>query len=271
MTQLAGFVCFAPARVFSRLLGVVVLSAGATVAAACGGQPAAGAEGGGAGPGGGPGMPVEVVELAPKPVEESAEFVGILRSRRSSTIKPQAEGFLTGIRVKSGDRLEVGAPMFEIDDTAQKAAVASLESVRVARDADAAFAKQQSQRIKALLDVGATSQQEYEQAITAERSAEAQLKAADEQIRQQKAEWAYYRVAAPITGIVGDVPVRVGDRVTKDTTLTTIDSNTGLEVYINVPVQQAAKLRMGLPVRLLSENGETLATERINFVSASVD
>ena len=216
-------------------------------------------------------MPVGVIELAPQPVDDISEFVGVLKSRRSSAIHPQAEGYLTRILVRSGDRVNAGTPMFEIDSTPQKAAVAGLESVRAAREADAAFARQQLARVKKLLEVGATSQQEADQAAAVAQAAEAQLKAADDQIRQQRAELAYYEVTAPASGIVGDVPVRVGERVTTATELTTLDDNSGLEIYINVPVQQASRLRMGLPVRLLDDGGKEIASERINFVSASVD
>ena len=78
-------------------------------------------------------------------------------------------------------------------------------------------------------------------------------------------------MTAPTAGVVGDIPVREGDRVTKSTALTSIDANAGLEVYINVPVQQATKLRVGLPVRIVDDAGATIAEEKINFVSPSVD
>lgn len=239
--------------------------------AACGGgQPPAGAAGAGRGGAGG-GMPVAVATLQETQVEDSAEFVAVLKSRRSTSIQPQAEGFLTKILVTAGDRVSVGTPMFEIDANVQQAAVASLESMRIAREADAAFARQQADRAKALLDVGATSRQEYELAMTQQRTADAQLKVIQDQVRQQQAELAYYRVVSPAAGIVGDVPVRVGDRVTRATELTTVDDNTGLEAYIGVPVQQASRLRLGLPVRLLSDAGEVMATERVTFVSPTVD
>ncbi len=103
------------------------------------------------------------------------------------------------------------------------------------------------------------------------RSAEAQLKALDEQIRQQRSQLNYYRVVSPNAGTVGDVPVNPGDRVTRSTVLTTVADNDLLEVYINVPVQQAAQLKVGLPVRLMDDRGQLLATNRITFVSPSVD
>ena len=257
-----------------RVVTLVGLGAALGVAGACGGGAESNAPGGapaGGGRGGAPAMPVEVITLESQPVERTGEFVGTVRSRRSTSIQPQAEGFLTRILVESGDRVTVGAPLFEIDGTPQQAAVASLESVRVAREADAAYASQQAARAKSLLDVGATSQQEYEQALTAQKTAEAQLKAVEEQIRQGQAELAYYRIAAPTAGVVGDVPVRMGDRVTRSTVLTTIDDNAGLEIYAHVPVQQAPRLRVGLPIRLLGEDGEVLATEQLSFVAPSVD
>jgi RND family efflux transporter MFP subunit len=265
---------FLPHRPFWRshwrlVMPLLVVMAG--VAGACGRGQEAGAPAGGAPAGGAmQGVPVELAELAPKPVEDRGRFVGTVKSRRSSTIQPQAEGFITKILVKSGDRVQTGTPMFEIDASSQQAAVASLESIRAAREADAAYARQQAERAGRLLAAGAASQQELDQALTQQKTAEAQLKAATDQVRQQQAELAYYRVVAPNPGIVGDIPVHVGERVAKTTELTTVDDNAGLELYIEVPVQDAPKLKVGLPVRIVDDEGQPLAETRINFVASSV-
>ena len=260
-----------PFRRFVRLVSITNLLLVTVVFGSCGGSAPAGGAPAGAGRGAGPGVPVEVVELTSHPVDRIGEFVGTLRSQRSTTIQSQAEGFLTRILVKSGDRVSPGTPLFEIDSSTQRAVVSGLQSVRAAREADAAYARQQLARAKGLLTVGATSQQEYEQAVTQQKTAEAQLTAVDEQIRQQQNELAYFRVTAPTAGIVSDIPVRQGDRVTRSTLLTTLEDNSGLEVYINVPVQQAPSLKLGLPVRLMDEAGTVLATQRISFISPAVD
>ena len=78
--------------------------------------------------------------------------MGTIKSLHSITIQPQAEGFLTRIAVKSGDRVTPGTLLFEIDAASQQAAVAALESTRAAREADAAYARQQAQRAQTLLD-----------------------------------------------------------------------------------------------------------------------
>jgi RND family efflux transporter MFP subunit len=261
---------FSPRRHGRTFLLPALLLLGA--AAACGrsGEPPAGA-----GPAGGrgamPAMPVEVLTLETKPVEQMTEFIGTIKSRHSITMQPQVEGFITRIAVQSGDRVSGGTVLMEIDAASQEAAVSALESTRAAREADAAYARQQAQRAKALVEVGAGSAQEAEQAAAALQAAEAQLKAADDQIRQQKNELSYYKVTAPSAGVVGDIPVRVGDRVTRTTVLTTIDDNAALELYLNIPVQQASMLHVGLPARVLDPSGESAVTEKITFVAPSVD
>lgn len=241
--------------------------------AACRSTPPDGAGGSGPGgpPGGMPAMGVEVATMAEGDIEQSNEFIGTVKSRRSVTVQPQVEGFITRIAAASGDRVRAGAVLMEIDAGRQEAAVATLEAQRGARDADLAYWRQQAARLKTLLDAGAVSQQEFDQAAATVKSGEAQLAALEQQIREQRVELGYHRVLAPAAGVIGDIPVRVGDRVTRASTLTTIDDNQALEVYVQVPVQQAPDLKVGLPVRLVDDQGATLREARITFIAPSVD
>jgi RND family efflux transporter MFP subunit len=232
-----------------------------------------GATGGAAGAAGGgmPAMPVEIVTLEAKPVEQTTEFVGTVKSRRSTDIQPQVEGFITRIMAKPGQRVGAGTVLMEIDSRVPQAQVASLESVLAQREIDVTYARQEAERSAKLLKAGAASQMEADRAMNALNAAEAQLRTVQEQIRVSRTDLGYYRVTSPTAGIVGDIPVREGDRVTKATKLTAVDANAGLEVYLNVPVQQAPKLKVGLPVRIVDESGATIAEEKVAFVSPSVD
>ena len=255
----------------SRIFAFYSLIALALIVTACRGGGESGGPGGGRSGGAPPPMPVELVTLTAKPVEQTTEFVASLKSRRSSTIQPEVEGPLMNIAVRSGQQVSRGTLLFEIDSGPQQAALASLQSMRPSRESDIEFARQQVIRNRTLLLAGAISQREVEQFEAQLRSAEAQLKALDEQIKQQRSQLAYYRVMAPIAGTVGDIQVNVGDRVTRSTVLTTLDENDTLEVYINVPVPQAPQLKLGLPVRLVDDRGQILATNRITFISPNVD
>jgi len=219
-----------------------------------------------------PPTPVTVETAHPTALEDASEYVATVKSLRSTTVQPQTDGQITQIFVKSGDRVRGGAPLFQIDARRQQAAVASQQAEQAAKEANVNFAQQQVQRSSELYKVGAISKQELEQAETALRTAEADLKALQAQVQQQQVQLRYYTVTAPTPGIVGDVPVRVGHLVSSQTVLTTIDQNELLEVYVNVPIERADELKNGLPIRVLSSDGQqTLATTAVSFISPHVD
>lgn len=257
-------------RHFARsFLGISV----ALLTAACGGSN----NGGGAQPpaGGGRGAPpaavVTIVTLEQKPIERASELIATVRSLHSTTIQPQVEGHITKIFVKSGDHVSEGAPLVQIDPERQAATVRSSESTRAARVADVEYWKGQVGRLKALLDAGAISRNEFDQAQHSLETAQANLAALDAQVREGQVQLQYYRVTAPTDGIVGDIPVREGDRVTTSTQITTIDDRSGLEAYIQVPLDRAPDLRLGLPVQILDPDGKVIATNPITFIAPRVD
>ena len=76
---------------------------------------------------------------------------------------------------------------------------------------------------------------------------------------------------APQAGVVGDITIRVGDRVTNSTAITTIDDNSALDADIQVPLDRTPDLKIGLPVQLLAADGKPIATNPITFVAPRVD
>jgi RND family efflux transporter MFP subunit len=244
---------------------LLVLGAGAFVS---GCQKSAASNPSGAGT---PAIPVQV-RLAPSvKIPDTTAYLSIVKSRHSAAINPQVEGQITRIFVKSGDRVKAGTPLLQIDPLKQEATVNSQEASRAAQEANLRYAKISLERAQKLIDAGVISKQEFDNAQTSYEAALAQVKALDEQVKQQKVELHYYSVTSPMDGIVGDIPVHVGDRVTVATLLTNIDEPGGLEAYIYVPAERARNLKVGLPVRLL-DNANRLGIEtQISFVSPQVD
>ena len=222
-----------------------------------------------------PAAPPTAVQLAtasPSAVDDSTEYVGILKSLRSTTIQPQVDGQISQIHVKSGDRVTAGAPLMQIDPRRQQAAVSSQEADREAREANVALARQQLDRATGLFAAGAIAKAELEQAQTALQTATANLEALQAQVQQQQVQLRYYTVSAPTAGMVGDVPARVGMQVTTQTVLTTIDQNETLELNLSVPIERASALKIGLPVAVSSSDGtEVLANTSLTFISPRVD
>lgn len=216
-------------------------------------------------------MPVKVQIARAAPVSDSSQYVATLKSRDSAVIMPQVEGVITQIFVHSGDKLQAGAPLMQIDPAKQQATVTSQQSAHAAQEANVKWAQQQYERASGLYASGVASKQELDQAKAALDAAQAQLQALDAQVREQQVQLHYFKVDAPRAGVVGDIPVHVGDRVTTTTVLTTVDKPGGLEAYIYVPIERTAQLRMNMLVEILDSDGQVVADSRISFISPQVD
>ena len=218
-----------------------------------------------------PAMPVQTQIAEKQAIADSTDYLAIVKSRHSAAINPQVEGQIVKIFVKSGDHVTAGMPLLQIDPLKQEAAVSGQEAARAAQEASVRQAKINLDRAIKLSEAGVISKADYDNAQSSYEAAVAQLKSLGEQVNQQKAELRYYRVAAPMNGVVGDIPVHVGDRVAVTTLLTTVDEPGALEAYIYVPAARAGQLKVGLPVHLLDEAGTPLGQTTLNFISPQVD
>jgi len=220
---------------------------------------------------GGGAMPVKVQEAKAVPVSDTSDYVATLKSRNSAVIMPQVEGQIVQISVHSGDTVSAGTPMMQIDPLKQQATVKSQEDTRAAAEANLKFAQQQFDRASSLYASGVVSKQDLDQSRSALDSAKSQVQALDASVREQQVQLHYYNVTAPWSGIVGDIPVHVGDRVTTSTQLTTVDKPGSLEVYVYVPIERAPQLKMNMPVQILDGSGNVIGDSRVSFISPQVD
>jgi RND family efflux transporter MFP subunit len=255
--------CGRKAVAAARLLVLLTLVA---LAAGCGGGSATSQK-----PQGPGGVPVKIQVVTSMPVSDATEYVATLKSRDSAVIMPEVEGRVTQIYVHSGGRVAPGSPLMQIDPAKQQATVTSQEGSKAAQLANLQYAEEQYKRTSSLYAAQVVSKQELDQGKSALDAARAQLNALDAQLQQQQVQLHYYRVVAPSSGMVGDIPVRVGDRVTTTTVLTTVDKPGSLEAYIYVPVERASQLKMNLPVQIVDSSGKAVADSHISFISPEVD
>ncbi|HSA91619.1 MAG TPA: efflux RND transporter periplasmic adaptor subunit [Terriglobales bacterium] len=199
------------------------------------------------------------------------EYIATLKSRRSSVIQPEVEGQVTRIFVRSGNRVAAGAPLLEIDPRKQEATVTAQEANQRARRAALEYNRQELERRKQLFAAGVISKQELDQAQTAYDASKAEVDALEASVSEQKVQLRYYTVTAPSAGTIGDIPVRVGDRVNTDTVLTTLDEGGELEAYISVPAEKSGAVRTGTPVEIVVPGEQTAIRTVTTFVSPRVD
>ncbi len=82
------------------------------------------------------------------------------------------------------------------------------------------------------------------------------------------------QIIAPFSGTVGDLPLNVGDSVSRGDVFATLTQNDSLELRLSIPLERSNDLRLGLPVEVFeaSDNpGDPLALGRVSFISPNVD
>lgn len=245
------------------LLILPLLVAGATGCNKAQPQPPAGA--------GMQALPVQTLTVAAVPVPQSDEYVATIKSRRSATLNPQVTGNLTKILVHSGEHVTAGELMMEVDPTKQQATLASQAATEQQKLAVYQYNQLQVDRQRKLFAAGIISKDALDQAEQAYANSKADYESSTASRQEQEKELGYYRITAPFDGIVGDVPVHVGDYVSSTTMLTTVDENKDLEAYIYIPTERAAQVHNGLGIQIADNSGKPIENTTIDFVSPQVD
>ncbi len=174
----------------------------------------------------------------------------------------------------------------------ERATLTSLQAERQSNLSSLRFNQQQYNRYLSLYKQGAVTRQQLDENTDKFRAAQASLAQIDARIKAQQAAIAqaqqtleqsladvkeqqvqlqYYRVTAPFSGTIGNIPIKVGDQVTPATNLANLTENQNLEVNISIPIERAPDLQVGMPVELLNAQNEVVGRSRISFISPSVN
>jgi RND family efflux transporter MFP subunit len=216
-------------------------------------------------------MPVQTQTIAAAPVPQYDEYVSTIKSRRSATITPQVDGNLVKIYAHSGDRVHTGQVLMEIDPAKQEATVTSSHATEQQKLAVFQYNQIEVQRQRKLFEQGVSSRDAFDQAEQSYKNSQADYESAVATTQSQRKQLGYYHIAAPFDGIVGDVPVHLGDYVSSSTMLTTVDENRDLEAYIYIPTERVTQIRKGLKVTILDNQENVLEHTAIDFISPQVD
>jgi len=215
--------------------------------------------------------PVQTVTVSNSPVPKSDEYTATIKSRRSATLSPQIDGNITEILVKSGDRVKTGQSIMEIDPLRQRATLDSQIATERQKKALFDYNTIEIERQRKLFEAGVTSRDTLDQAQQSYSNSKADYESSVASRQTQEKQLGYYHIRAPFDGIVGDIPVHLGDYVSPTTVLTTVDENRDYEAYVYIPTERTSEVKLGLPVNIVDTNGKVLESTRVNFVSPYVD
>jgi RND family efflux transporter MFP subunit len=179
------------------------------------------------------GIPVEVTAVREGELVVRREFTGVLRGIRSATIRARTGDEILDIPVRVGDRVRAG------DVVIRQSSEGSLASVQQAQ-ASSEQAQRNVERLRPLLERGAISDQDWDNALTGLRVAEANLAAARRRVDLE----------SPIDGVVTDLLVNRGAMPESGDPLARVSDLSRLQVLVQVSAEQARELAVRQPAQL---------------------
>ncbi len=172
---------------------------------------------------------VEALALAEDRVVVRA--VGTGEALRSAAIHPAVAGEVVDVAFEAEQRVEKGAVLLRLDDEHQQLAV-RLTEVALGE------ATREVARVEKLATAGHVSQVALE-------TARAALQSATLRLHQAKADLDDRTVTAPFAGIIGLTDIDIGDRVTDETVIATLDDRSTILVDFSLPEDFASRVRVG--------------------------
>lgn len=230
-------------------VALALSSCGKADEAAQGGQPA-GREA--------PAPVVGVVTVHPQTVALTVELPGRLESLRTADVRAQVGGIIQKRLFQEGSYVRAGQPLYQIDSSTYEAVLESARAQLATAQATLAKANADLARYKPLVAADAISKQEYDAAVTAKRSAEAGVKAAQAAIKSAGISLNRSRITAPISGFIGQSKVSEGTLLNAgDTTvLATIRQTNPMYVNVTQSASEVMKLRQQVAEgKLLAADG----------------
>ena len=171
-------------------------------------------------------------------INDRLTAIGTGRAARSVVVTPFAAGRLKEVPVDSGTTVEAGSVIAMLDSDGEEIAV---DRARISLD----DAKSRLERVNALRSTNTVTAVQVTEAQLAVRNAELALR--DAQLALQRRS-----IIAPISGVIGIVPVSAGNYVTAQTEIVTIDDRSEILVDFWVPERFAGVIEVGAPLEAIS-------------------
>lgn len=201
---------------------------------------------------------VVAVPVASAAMNDTATAIGDGRALRSVMVMPQVSGQLTAVNFTSGAHVTAGEVLAEMEDEAQKIALAKARLTLA--DAQETLARQTQ-----LGTSGATASSRIQEAQLAVKTAELAVRQAEFDLGQR-------RIRAPIAGWIGLRSAEVGDQVTSSSQIAQIDDRSALLVDFRLPERYVGQLKPGIALTAtpLSRTDEVL-NGRVRALDNRVD
>lgn len=176
----------------------------------------------------------ETITVKKQDVTIPLKFSAKLKGQTDVTISPQVSGQLMQICVREGQQVKKGQTLFIIDSRN-----AQLELEAAQANLQAALAQENSAKLeyesnKNLYEKNIVSSYMLSNSENSYKQAKASVAQARASVSRAKVNLGFCTVSAPVTGVIGEIPVRPGDQVSPGTQLTMVSGNTNMDAEFSV-------------------------------------
>ncbi|HAV6897138.1 TPA: efflux RND transporter periplasmic adaptor subunit [Vibrio vulnificus] len=177
--------------------------------------------------------------------QPSNAYIGRVEAVEDTNITAQVSGYLKGRHFEEGQLVEKGALLYTIEPSSFEAQVASAKASLAQAKASLKKAELDHQRGKNLLPRGSISQSEFDALTAGLLGAQAQLEAANAQLKLADVNLSYTQIRAPFSGRISDSKVSTGDLVSPSsgilTTLVSLDP-----IHTAFSISERERLALGI-------------------------
>lgn len=213
-------------------------------------------------------IPVEVAPVLQKDVPVQSEWIGTTEGVIDAEIRAQVSGYLLSRDYQEGKVVKKNDLLFKIDPRPLQAQLDQARGDLGRASAQLQKTKQDVDRFTPLAKTGAVSQQELDNAVQANRAAQAQLQSAAAAVEKAKLDVGFAEIRSPIDGIAGVAQAQIGDLVgpADPKPLTTVSQLDPIRV--SFPLSEREYLRFQEQINKLAAGNGGPPTVRLQLVLA---
>jgi membrane fusion protein, multidrug efflux system len=198
--------------------------------------------------------------------------IGTVVAVQGVKVSADLSGIVTQIAFQSGAPVREGDLLVQLDTKQEQAQLAQQQARLAAVEAARELARLNFERMQGLVNEGAITRAEYDQAVAQQRQTVAEQTQTEAQIEEIRATIARKTIRAPFSGILGLRQVNLGQYLSSGDPVVPLQSLDPTYVNFGVPQQDAGQVRVGQTVRITTENFAAVALiGRVTAINSIVD
>lgn len=176
----------------------------------------------------------ETLTVKKQDITVPIKFSARLKGQTDVSITPQVSGQLMRIAVNEGQQVKKGAVLFVIDSRNAQLELESAEANLQAALAQENSAKLEYESNRNLFEKKIVSSYMLSNSENAYKQAQASVAQARAAVNRAKVDLGFCTITAPVSGVIGEIPVRPGDQVSPLTELTMLSGNTTMDAEFSL-------------------------------------